>query len=291
LAGKKVAVVDIGSNTVKLFVYRVEGKKIKKLFSESFYLRLLNFVEDGRLTEEGIQRLIFALEAFKERLQELRPDCTFAVATYVLRVIENRDEVVRRISRLFEVTVLSGEEEAYYSALGALLDVKLSECLLFDIGGGSLEVCEIREGEPRFCKSYPLGTLAFKGSVKNGVVTDLRKVRWTVRHHVNPYDFEMSESDVLVAVGGSVRALKKVAGKRRIKRKQLKDIVEKLLKMTPEEISREFDIQLSRALTVAVAAVVALELMDIFKCKELLISKYGIREGLVYKRVVLDGEC
>jgi len=288
---KKVAVVDVGSNTVKLFIYQVKGEKIKKLYSESLYLRLLNYVEGGKLTEEGLKRLLFALENFKERLQEFKPDCTFAVGTFVLRVIENRDEVLKAVSRYFQLEVLSGEEEAYYSALGALLDVKLKECLLFDIGGGSLEVCEIRDREPVFCKSYPLGTLSFKESVEEGVVKDLRKVRWKVRHYVNPYDFSLSESDTLVGVGGSVRALRKVTKKRRIKRKQLKEVVEQLLKMTPEEISKEFGVQLSRAYTVSVAAIVALELMDIFKCKELLISKFGIREGLVYKKVVLNGEC
>jgi len=288
---KRVAVVDIGSNTVKLFLYEVKGKKIKKVYSESIYLRLLNHLRDGKLSEEGVEELLLTLKSFKRRVQEFNPDCTFAVATYVLRVAENRGEILKKLREFFDVVLLSGEEEAYYSALGALLDVKLDQCLLFDIGGGSLEVCEVLNGEPKHCKSYPLGTLEFKDSVENGVVKDVRRIRWKVRHFVNPYDFELSESSVLVGVGGSVRALKKVYGKRRIKRKALKSMVEKLLSLTPHDISELYGIPLSRAQTVTVAAVVALELMDIFKCKELVISRYGLREGLIYKKVVLDGEC
>jgi len=288
---KRVAVVDIGSNTVKLFLYEVKGKKIKKVYSESIYLRLLNHLRDGKLSEEGVEELLLTLKSFKRRVQEFNPDCTFAVATYVLRVAENRDEILEKLKKFFDVVLLSGEEEAYYSALGALLDVKLDQCLLFDIGGGSLEVCEVLNGEPKYCKSYPLGTLEFKDSVENGVVKDVRRIRWKVRHFVNPYDFELSESSVLVGVGGSVRALKKVYGKRRIKRKALKSMVEKFLSLTPREISELYRISLSRAQTVTVAAVVALELMDIFKCKELVISRYGLREGLIYKKVVLDGKC
>ncbi len=288
---KKVAVVDIGSNTVKLFFYEVKGKKIKKLFSESIYLRLLNHLKDGKLTEEGVEELLLTLKSFKRQVEEFKPDCTFAVATYVLRVAENRNEILERVKKFFDVILLSGEEEAYYSALGALLDVKADNCLLFDIGGGSLEVCEILEKEPKRCKSYPLGTLEFKEAVENGVVKNVRRIKWKVRHYVNPYDFDLSESEILVGVGGSVRALRKVHGKRRIKKKALKSIVEKLLKMAPEDISRLYNISISRAQTVTVAAVVALELMDIFKCKELVISRNGLREGLIYKKVVVDGEC
>ncbi len=286
-----MAVVDIGSNTVKLFVYEVKGERIKKVHSESIYLRLLNQVKGNRLSREGIERLRLALESFKESLREIKPDCTIAVGTFVLRVIENREEVLRAIGDLFQVQVLSGEEEAYYSALGALLDVKVEEGLLFDIGGGSLEICEIRENRPKFCKSYPLGTLVFKEEIKEGKITDPIRIRWKVRHLVNPYDFSIYESDKLIGVGGSVRALKKIGGKKRIKKKQLKAITEKLVKMSPEEIARSYGIPIKRAQTVAVASVVALELMEIFKCKELIISKYGIREGLVYERVVLKGEC
>ncbi len=288
---KKVAVVDIGSNTVKLFFYEVKGKKIKKLFSESIYLRLLNHLKDGKLTEEGIEELLLTLKSFKRQVEEFKPDCTFAVATYVLRVAENRDEILKRVREFFDVILLSGEEEAYYSALGALLDVKADNCLLFDIGGGSLEVCEILEREPKKCRSYPLGTLEFKEAVEDGVVKNVRQIRWKVRHYINPYDFDLSESEILVGVGGSIRALRKVHGKRRIKKKALKSIVEKLLKMAPEELSRLYNISISRAQTVTVAAVVALELMDIFKCKELVISRNGLREGLIYKKVVVDGEC
>jgi len=288
---KRVAVVDIGSNTVKLFVYEVKGEKIKKVHSESIYLRLLNFVKDGKLTREGIEKLKLVLESFKESLKELKPDCTIAVGTYVLRIIENKEEVLKELRPLFEIQILSGEEEAYYAALGALLDVKLKEGLLFDIGGGSLEVCEIKEGKPRFCKSYPLGTLEFKEAVKDGKVVNPIKIRWKVRHFVNPYDFSIYESPQLIGVGGSVRALKKITGKRRIKKKQLKEVVERLIQMSPEEISRAYGVSIKRAQTVAVAAVVALELMEVFKCKELIISKYGIREGLVYEKVVLKGEC
>jgi exopolyphosphatase/guanosine-5'-triphosphate,3'-diphosphate pyrophosphatase len=288
---KKVAVVDIGSNTVKLVIYRVKGKKIEKIYSDSIYVRLLNYLKDGKLTEEGILKLEIVLKDFREKVEEFLPDCTIAFATYVLRAAENRKELLERIEEYFDVEILSGEEEAYYSALGALLDVKVKKGLLFDIGGGSLEICEIVDSKPGICKSYPLGALSLKDYMKNGYVEDEIGIRRQIRALVNPYDFKIYESEILIGVGGSIRPLKKIAGKRRIKRKQLKEIVEKIKKMKPIEITENYGIPVERAKTVIVAAIVVLELMDIFKVKELVISKSGVREGIVFKRVIEDGVC
>ncbi|ADY73651.1 Ppx/GppA phosphatase [Desulfurobacterium thermolithotrophum DSM 11699] len=288
---KKIAVIDIGSNTIKLVVYKVKGKKLEKIFSDSLYARLLNYLKDKELSEEGVLKLELILKDFREKVEELQPDCTIAFATYVLRIAQNSKEVIDRLRKYFDIEVLSGEEEAYYSSLGALLDVKVKKGLFFDIGGGSLEICDIVESKPNSCRSYPLGTLSFKDFVKNGLIKDEIGIRRMVRDYVNPYDFENFESEILIGVGGSIRPLRKILGRRRFKRKQLKEVVEKIKRMKPIEIMESFGISIERAKTVAVASVVVLELMDIFKVKELVISKFGIREGIVYKRVVEDGIC
>ncbi|WP_163327973.1 phosphatase [Desulfurobacterium thermolithotrophum] len=288
---KKIAVIDIGSNTIKLVVYKVKGKKLEKIFSDSLYVRLLNYLKSKELSEEGVLKLELILKDFRERIEELQPDCTIAFATYVLRIAQNSKEVIDRLRKYFDIEMLSGEEEAYYSSLGALLDVKVKKGLFFDIGGGSLEICDIVESKPNSCRSYPLGTLSFKDFVKNGLIKDEIGIRRMVRDYVNPYDFENFESEILIGVGGSIRPLRKILGRRRFKRKQLKEVVEKIKRMKPIEIMESFGISIERAKTVAVASVVVLELMDIFKVKELVISKFGIREGIVYKRVVEDGIC
>lgn len=288
---KKVAVVDIGSNTVKLFIYRVKGRKLTKIYSDSLYVRLLNYLKDGRLTEEGILKLEIVLKDFKEKIAEFHPDCTIAFATYVVRSAENREEILEKIKAFFDIKILSGKEEAYYSALGALLDVKVKRGLLFDIGGGSLEICEIANAKPQTCKSYPLGTLSFGNCVKNGYVEDEICIRRQIRNLVNPYDFKTYESEILVGVGGSIRPLRKITGKRRIKKRNLTEVVDKIKRMKPVEITETYGIPIKRAKTVAVAAIVVLELMDIFKVKELVIAKTGIREGVVFKNVIEDGVC
>ncbi len=278
-----ISVVDIGSNTVKLVLYRVKDGKIKKVHSESFFLRLLNFLKDGFISREGFERARFILEGFKERIIEMKPDSTIAFGTYVLRVAKNADEFIKSMSDLFDIKVLSGQEEAYLSAVGALLESKKKEGVLFDIGGGSLEVCDFFDKKPNVCKSYPLGTLEFRQAFEGDVLKNDRYIRHRVWQMINPYDFDMSQSDCLIGIGGSIRALKKIFGKKSVKRKKLKEFSKRVIGLKPLELSYMCGITPQRAKTVAVAAIVASELMDIFKVKELSISRSGIREGIVYE--------
>ncbi|SNR71297.1 hypothetical protein [Desulfurobacterium atlanticum] len=287
-----VAIVDIGSNTVKLAVYKVDfkKKKFKQIFKESAYIRLLDCVDnDGYLTEEGFIKARVALESFKDRLFYFKPSCVIAFGTYVLRVIKNREQFLSKMADLFEIEVLSGKEEAYYSTLGALLDIKQKCFLTFDIGGGSLEVCKIKDRQIKCCKSYPLGTLEFKDCV-DGNSYNILCVEEKVEKYVKKDKNIFGESEKLVGIGGSIRAIKKITGKRKIKKKLLKQIIKEIQETSPIRLTEKYKIPIERTKTVLVAAVVGLKLMNIFKSKELLISKYSIREGILYEKVVKNGE-
>jgi len=287
-----VAIIDIGSNTVKLAVYKVDiqKKKFKQIFKESAYIRLLNFLDsNGYLTEDGFLRARIALESFKDKLFYFKPSRVIAFGTYVLRVMKNLDDFLSRMSDLFNIEVLSGEEEAYYSTLGALLDIKQKNFLTFDIGGGSLEVCKIEKREIKCCKSYPLGTLEFKECITDSSY-NISCIEKKVEKHVKIDKRIFGESEKLVGIGGSVRAIKKIAGKRKIKRKLLKQIIKEIRDTPSIKLTEKYKIPVERTRTVFVAAVVGLKLMDIFKSKELVISRYSIREGILYSKVVNNGK-
>ncbi len=287
---KTVAVVDIGSNTIKFAVYRVDigKKKLKEVYKESVYARLLNCVDErGYLTEEGFMKARIALESFKEKICFFRPDQVIAFATFVIREIKNCQEFLYRMKDLFDIEVLSGEEEAYYSTLGALVDVKYKNFITFDIGGGSLELCRIKNRKIERCKSYPLGTLEFKECISSGTGKyNIKCIREKVNKYISADKSFFKNSFRLVGIGGSIRAIKKITGKRRIKKKILKDVIKEIKRIQPAELALKYKIPIERTKTILTAAAVALQIMDIFKCKELVISKYGIREGIIYERVI-----
>jgi exopolyphosphatase/guanosine-5'-triphosphate,3'-diphosphate pyrophosphatase len=281
-----VGLVDIGSNTVKLVIYKINNGKINKIYTKSIYLRLFNYLQHIYfnkciISKDGILKTKNILKDFKEELDKYNPKEVIAFATYAVRIAGNKSEFLEETKNIFDIKILSDEEEAMYSAYGALLDTDISEGLVFDIGGGSLEICGVSGGKIKHYNSYPLGTLNYGEFFKNGVLVDEEGMRKKIKKHINP----ASTSDKIVGVGGSVRALVKIIGKRRVSKNQLNEILSKIKHLKPDDISNKYDLSSKRSETVVSAGIVISEIMDLFECKELIISEYGIREGIIYNHL------
>ena len=108
----KYAVVDIGSNSMRLSAYDVEKTTFKTLFKEKIMAGLAGYVENGRLSEAGIQRACEGLLEFKATLNTLELEQASVFATASLRNVCNTDQAVRRLRDAtgLPVAVLSGQE-------------------------------------------------------------------------------------------------------------------------------------------------------------------------------------
>ena len=139
----KEAVIDIGSNSMRLTVYEVEEKNFKILFKEKFMAGLAGYVENGCISEEGIQRACNGLLEFKNTLKLLSLDeCVHVFATASLRNIVNTDDAVAQIKEKtgFDLDIISGEEEAVLGYMGVMQEIAVSEGVFVDIGGASTEI-------------------------------------------------------------------------------------------------------------------------------------------------------
>ena len=144
------AIMDIGSNTIRLSVYKQVGDKAVHLFSEKEQASLRNYVKKGQLTEKGIDRLISTLRKFKSIITNFDDiDSIHPFATATIRDVANRSEILRRVKDELDldIEILSGEDEARLSFLGASKSVDVSEGVLTDIGGGSSEVVIIDQAK------------------------------------------------------------------------------------------------------------------------------------------------
>lgn len=164
------AAIDIGSNTVLLLIATVEDNHVKVIHEEQRIPRLGQGVDENRmLSESSIQRVIDALKEYKSIINEDFPgtEDVIVTATSAVRDAQNRDEFLAKVFLEvgFEVQLLSGEEEAQWTFVGALSVMDVDEDQTFyvvDIGGGSTEVAMGRKGKVLDYHSFDMGCVRFK---------------------------------------------------------------------------------------------------------------------------------
>ena len=167
------SVIDIGSNTIRLAIYRVDDEGITPILNNKYTAGLAAYVgKDGLMAREGIERLVDVMGKFRAAL-DLLPDCEcFPFATASLRNISNREEVVESVRERtgFEIRVLSGFEEAMLDYRGAVHAMPGEEGLLVDVGGGSTELVFFKGGRAAAARSVPLGSLSLFNKCVGGII-------------------------------------------------------------------------------------------------------------------------
>ncbi len=143
-AGKKMwAVIDIGSNTIRLVIYTLEEGHPHSMLNKKYAVGLAGYLdENNQIQQEGINVLLDVLADCKAILQYVKPEAVFPFGTASLRNSNNGTQVAKLIQEKFDwdVHILSGEEEATFDYYGALQDGVGQSGLLVDVGGGSTEL-------------------------------------------------------------------------------------------------------------------------------------------------------
>ena len=159
----RLAVIDIGSSSIRLVVYDDVRRYPYMVLNQKVWAALAENKSDERfyLKEDKIKRAVSALAWFKWLAQEAGCSHLVAVATSAVREAENRDDFLTAASEVLggEVQVLSGEEEAQLSSLGAVASIPSARGMVIDLGGGSLELSET---QLKHFSSFPLGVLSLK---------------------------------------------------------------------------------------------------------------------------------
>ena len=158
------AVIDIGTNSVKLLVAEISGGRIDPLYEGSEQTRLgAGFYETHRLLPEAIAKTAEAVRAFLENAQRFGPVTLHVIATSAARDAVNQSELVEAIQRATakELSVISGDQEAEWAFTGVASDPQLAQqpLLVMDIGGGSTEFVVGAKGERRAGRSFQVGSV------------------------------------------------------------------------------------------------------------------------------------
>ena len=198
--GVRVAVIDIGTNSTRLLVAACEEGSVREVLHRDLRTtRLGEGIEERRLRPEAVARTLRVLEEYLERARSFGAERVVAAATSAVRDAANKGEFLRAAREVgLEVEVLSGEEEAYYSYLGACLGLALEPrgLVVVDVGGGSTEFIW-EGGGSLFCRSVNAGAVRMTegGYGEEAIGRVLEPVLRAVRAHAPRH---------LVGVGGTV---------------------------------------------------------------------------------------
>ncbi|WP_109466493.1 Ppx/GppA family phosphatase [Albibacillus kandeliae] len=291
----RVGVVDIGSNSVRLVVFDGAARSPAYFYNEKIMCALgAGMSETGRLNPQGRERALAALKRFRCLADGLDLPPLTAVATAAVRDAEDGPEFCAQVEREtgLKIWVIDGEEEARLSAQGVLLGWPGSYGLVCDIGGSSMELAEIHDGRVGRRVSSQLGPLKL-GGLKGG-----RKGR---KDYIKAVMTELAQTmgeqhNRLFLVGGSWRAIARIDMQRRgyplkvlheyrMTATAVRETARYIEEQDHEKLRSACGISSARMALVPLAMDVLTRLVRTFGPKDIAVSSYGIREGLLYEQM------
>ena len=303
----RLGVLDIGSNTVHLLVADVRpGGRPLATTSRRTVLRLMRYVgPDGAITEEGVVALEAAVAEARGVAAAERVDELLATATSAVREAANGAQVIARIEAALgqELQVLGGETEARFTFLAVRrwFGWAAGQILLFDIGGGSLELAAGADELPDAAASVPLGagrtTLGFLPDDPPGeaAVEVLRAHAREVLTPVAAAFHELPRPDHVVGSSKAIRSLAKLVGypapgwsgieRMLLPRAALGSWIPRLARIPASARQELPGITPDRTFQIVAAAVVLHTAMTVMDADELEVSPWALREGVLLRYI------
>jgi exopolyphosphatase/guanosine-5'-triphosphate,3'-diphosphate pyrophosphatase len=287
---RHAAVIDVGSNSVRLVIYRIDGRALWTVYNEKVVAGLgKNLSTSGRLSGEGVEAAISALRRFRVVLDGWRADQVTAAATAAVREAADGRAFLARVKAEtgLDVRILSGEEEARFAALGVVCGDPSAQGVVGDLGGSSLELVRLNGAGPLEGATLPLGPLAL-GAPKP---LDADRLRRIVDGHLAPLANRFASPD-FHAVGGAWRNLAllhmqladyplHVAHQYEISRLEALDMVRFVERQSRPSLERIDGLSKKRVDTLPYAALVLERLIERLSVERIVVSAYGVREGLL----------
>jgi len=293
-------IVDIGSNTVKLKVYYREDSNIETLFSIKENLGLVFYITEGKLTRKGIDKLMVTLKEMKNTMDLLKIKNCWFFATAWIRNIENRANVLQIINDKvnIKIDVLSDEEEGKLSFCGSVSTIKEDNGILIDVGGGSVEIVLFENRKIIDVHSISAGALKMYDNCVSDLIPDYEEsnmIKNKIYSELHKIGFDNKEKILFICgVGGNLRVIRKLLMDLNLQQNKSHIIAAGLLKQLKHELTHNnkdtynkiLHVKPSKIHTLVPALLILEAVTSYFGCEEIQISKFSVREGYLYKKVL-----
>ena len=289
--------IDIGSNSIRLVVYENLTRNLAPLFNEKTLCGLGREVQTtGLLAADAVQKALGALRRFRALCRTMKVGRVHAIATAACREASNGPEFIAAAERIcgVPIEILSGPREAGLSALGVISGVYKPDGIVGDLGGGSLELIDVRGIRVGRGLTLPLGGLALQ-DVSN---KSLKRAERIVRTALEAVPILKAGSGrTFYAVGGTWRAFARihiiqsgyalrVMHGYSIPAAEALDFVRRLRRLASAgELADIETVADARRPLLTYAALVLEYILKIARPKEIVFSTYGVREGLLYDKL------
>ena len=291
-----VAIVDIGSNSVRLVVYESQTRVAATLQNEKSICAIgRDMVTSGRLHTEGCAAALEALARFRLIADGLEVETRDAVATAAARDASNGAEFIRRAETAWgrPIRVLAGEDEARIAAEGVVAGIPGADGLAADLGGGSLDMVSVKGGKTGAATTLPFGPLRLMDQSRG----DPDKARDIVDKGLK--NIPGLSAPALYAVGGIWRSFARVDMEEQnyplhvlqnytIPRSRALRLCRLLAGLSKDSVRKIKVVSKRRAESLPYGAVVLERLLEAGDIKDVVISAYGLREGLLYAGLAGD---
>lgn len=291
--GEAIAVIDIGSNSVRLVVYEALNRAPTPLFNEKVMAGLgREVLTTGRLADDAVAKALGAVRRFRTLCTTMRVRELHVLATAAARDARNGAEVIGQIEAICGVPVrlLSGRDEAMFAALGIVSGFYRPDGLVGDLGGGSLELIDVKGDRLGTGMTLPLGGLALQDTSGHSI----KKAERLVAKALAKADLlKKGKHRTFYAVGGTWRSLAKLHMAQRgyplnvmhhysLPAKEIADFCYLVSRQPLDTISRIDAVSENRRALLPYGALVMERVVREAKVDQVVISALGVREGLLH---------
>lgn len=304
---KKIAIIDLGSNSVRMLMMKVcDDGSYKMLDQVKDMVRLSEGMgEENTLKPVPIKRTMNTLNLFKKLIHVHQADQVIPIATAAVRNAANQALFLDKVKMEtgFDFRVVSGEEEARYGYLGVINTMGVDSGVMIDIGGASTEIAWMEDRQLKKAVSFPFGAVVLteKFLGRDKITPEkVKKVEQYVKKHLDELDWlKPLKGYPVVGLGGTIRTLAKMNKHKigypleslhnyQMRDDEVEEHYQQLTKGTIEEIRQIPGVNKDRSDIIAAGVAPLHALMKTLDTKKLMISGNGLREGVFYQQYLKE---
>jgi exopolyphosphatase/guanosine-5'-triphosphate,3'-diphosphate pyrophosphatase len=282
-----LGLIDIGSNSVRLCIYKGNMRNPDVLYNKKFFCGLGEYKPGTKeITKEAEKKCINSIIFFNSILEEIKTKQNIALCTAAIRNASNRKQIVNKISKVFKgkIITLLGSEEAELAAKGVIAAIPNASGTMIDMGGGSIELASIHKNKLSKLKSFPLGVLNFEQKDKE------------LKNFIKELSTKHKSQKNFYLIGGTFRSIARCfihfneiplneIHQLKIKKADFSSLQSKISFLNFDQLSKIPKISIDRVKHLHIALKVINQIFSNTQCEELIYPRYGVREGYIFSKL------